>query len=145
MYQILLVSHKLLMWAVVALFILNIFNFISKKSSNKEWEEKDTKLSKIFIILFDIQITIGLLLYIFFSPITKAAFSAGKEMMKNSDLRFYAVEHIFTMLIAVAIAHIGFSKLKKKENSIDKYKIGINFFIISFIFLLARMPWSRIF
>jgi hypothetical protein len=133
------------MWIVLGLFIFNIFNFLLKKSSNKEWEEKDTKLVKLFMILFDIQITIGLALHLFLSPITKAAFSAGGEMMKNADLRFYAVEHIFTMLIAVALAHIGFAKLKKKENSADKFKTGLIFFSISFIFILSRMPWNRIF
>ncbi|GIW21981.1 MAG: hypothetical protein KatS3mg068_0988 [Candidatus Sericytochromatia bacterium] len=145
MYPILLILHKLLMWAVIALFILNIFNFISKKSSNKEWDNKDTMLSKIFMIIFDIQITIGLVLYFLFSPITKTALLAGKEMMKNSELRFYTVEHIFTMLIAIAIAHVGLIKLKNKEKSVDKYKTGIIFFIISFILVLSRIPWNRIF
>jgi len=145
MYQIFLILHKFLMWGVIALFIINIFNFLSKKSSNKEWEEKDTKLAKVFMIIFDIQITIGLFLHLFLSPITQTAFSKGGELMKDSFLRFYAVEHIVTMLLAVILAHIGLSKIKKKENSIDKIKSGLIFFSVSFILVLSRIPWSRVF
>jgi hypothetical protein len=55
----------------------------------------------------DVQLLIGFLLYLFFSPMTTGALRDFGSAMGNSVLRFYAVEHLFGMVVAVIIAHVG--------------------------------------
>ncbi len=64
--------------------------------------------------------------------------------MKNSMLRFYAVEHILVMLIALALIHIGKSKAKKAKTDVRKHKISAIFFTIAFVLILSRIPWEKL-
>ena len=50
---------------------------------------------------------LGLLLYFVFSPLTKAALGDFAGAMKDPLMRFWAVEHVFGMVIGVALAHVG--------------------------------------
>ena len=98
----------------------------------------------VFTSLMDIQLLTGLVLYFFLSPITKLALSDFGSAMKNADLRFYAVEHIFMMLIAVVLVHIGRAKSKKAIADHAKFRIATIFYGLSLLIMLAAIPWSRL-
>jgi hypothetical protein len=61
--------------------------------------------------------------------------------MKNSYARFFAVEHISMMLIAIILIHIGRSKTKKAISDISKHKTSFWFYFIALILILASIPW----
>ena len=63
--------------------------------------------------------------------------------MKDAGIRYWAVEHIFMMVVGVIIAQIGRSKAKKKTTSIDKFKTQAIFFTIAFVLILSRIPWTE--
>jgi hypothetical protein len=63
--------------------------------------------------------------------------------MKDDSLRFYAVEHISMMLIAVVLVHIGRAKSKKSKTDIEKFRIASIFFLAALVLILAGIPWSR--
>jgi len=85
-----------------------------------------------------------LVLYFFLSPVTKLAMSDFGAAMKNSDLRFYAVEHFAMMLIAVVLVHIGRAKSKKAKTDSAKFKTATIFFLIAMVVMLAAIPWNRL-
>ena len=64
------------------------------------------------------------------------------EVMKNSTLRSNIVEHPFTMIVAVALITIGYSKHKKKLTSKNKLKTIAIFYTIALILVLAKIPWN---
>jgi hypothetical protein len=114
MYTGLLHTHNLFRWLVLIVIVLAVvFAFIGwfKK---RDWTKKDNITGLILTIFMDIQFLVGIILYAFVSPLTKAAFSDFGAAMKNSALRFYAVEHILLMIIALVLVHIGRSKSKKQ-------------------------------
>ncbi len=80
----------------------------------KTGKKRDNIAGLLLTIFVDIQFLIGIILYAFVSPITRAAFADFGAAMKNADLRFYAVEHITMMIIALIIIHIGRAKSKKQ-------------------------------
>ena len=98
----------------------------------------------VFTSLMDLQLLTGLALYFFLSPITKLAMSDFGAAMKDSGIRFYAVEHFSMMLITVVLVHIGRAKSKKAKTDQAKFKTAIIFFLIAFVVVLAAIPWSRI-
>ncbi len=64
------------------------------------------------------------------------------EVMKNADLRLYAIEHPLINIIAVVLITIGWSRHKKIATSKAKFKsIGI-MFALGTILILSRIPWS---
>ncbi len=91
----------------------------------------------------DLQFLVGILLYAFYSPLTKAAFANFGAAMQNPDLRFYAVEHISMMVIALALVHIGRAKSKKATSPLKKHRSAAIFYTISLILILAAIPWNR--
>jgi len=144
MYIIFNQLHHYLSWVIflVAIYvILRSWIGVIRKTA---WTSADSKGSLVFSILADVQALIGIVLYGFLSPLTQAAFADFGSAMKNSMLRFYAVEHILVMLIALALIHIGKSKAKKAKTDFRKHKISAIFFTIAFILILSRIPWEKL-
>ena len=86
-----------------------------------------------------IQLLIGIILWF-----TKGYFdemSVG-EVMKNDAVRKLVVEHPTTMLIAVALVTIGYSKHKKKLVSKPKFKLLAIFYTIALALVLYMIPWN---
>jgi len=57
------------------------------------------------------------------------------EVMKNASQRFFAVEHTFTMIIAIALITVGGVSVRKGKSN-AKW-----FYLIALILILMRIPW----
>ena len=68
------------------------------------------------------------------------AFSDFGAAMRQSDLRFWAVEHVIGMLIASALLHIGTTRVKKALEG-RRHKTAIIFFGLALLVVLASIPW----
>ena len=63
------------------------------------------------------------------------------EVMKNPVARFFAVEHITMMLIAIVLIHIGRARSKKALTDLAKHKAAFWFYLIALLLILAGIPW----
>ena len=59
------------------------------------------------------------------------------------SVRLLALEHPLTMMIAVAVLTVGYSKHKKKIVSRGKFKMLAVFYTIAFVLVLSRVPWNQ--
>ena len=130
LYTILLVLHSWLRWAVIATALGAIVRGGSGTQSAGKW----------FTSLLDAQMLIGLVLYVGLSPVTRAAFGDVGAAMANPQLRFFAVEHLFGMLVAIALAHIGRAKVRKAAEY-RKARTAMIFYGLSLIAILVSIPW----
>lgn len=144
MYTGFLHLHNTLRWLILLSLVITLVKYVSGWLGNKRWEKTDNVLGIVFTSLMDLQLLTGLVLYFFLSPITKLAMSDFGAAMKDSGIRFYAVEHFAMMLIAVVLVHIGRAKSKKAKTDLAKFKTAIIFFLIAFVVILAAIPWSRV-
>jgi hypothetical protein len=64
-----------------------------------------------------------------------------EETMSSSFYRFFAIEHIFGMLVAMALVTIGHSKAKKATTDAEKFKKIKVFYTLALIIILATIPW----
>jgi uncharacterized membrane protein len=143
MYTGLLHAHNLFRWLVLlALVLALVFAFIGW-AGKKEWSKKDKITGLVLTIFMDIQFLIGFILYAFVSPYTQTAFADFGAAMKNALLRFYAVEHILLMVVALVFVHIGKSKTKKGTLSWKKHRVAAIWFGLALILVLAGIPWNR--
>jgi high-affinity Fe2+/Pb2+ permease len=107
------------------------------KLSRKSTEEiKDCVINRLALIIMHIQLVLGLVLY-FISP--KVIFSASS--MKDGFLRFFLVEHISLMIIAVILVTVGYVKSDRAEDMIKKNKRVLIYYSIAFVLILASIPW----
>ncbi len=131
-------------WAYIVLTILiiavanAIYGFIKKK----EFSNKDLRIGLFTLIVSHIQLLIGLGWY-FMSPWYKALKTNGGEVMKDSATRLLAVEHPVTMVIAIVLITIGWSKHKKKTTSESKFKTFVIFYGLGLVLVLSKIPWSN--
>jgi len=136
MYNGLLHAHSGLRWIVLILLVLALVQAVSGWMNKKDFTEGNRKVALFALIFTHIQLLIGLVLY-FISP--KVAFVEG--FMKNDVYRFYAVEHLSLMLLAIILITVGFSTAKKAGESILKHKKIAIFYGIGLVLILAGIPW----
>jgi NADH:ubiquinone oxidoreductase subunit 2 (subunit N) len=102
----------------------------------KEFTPGDKKIALFTLISTHLQLVIGAVLY-FLSPYVQ--FSG--HVMSDNILRFYTVEHISMMLIAIALITVGYSTSKRAEDSETKFKKLAIWFTIGLIIILVAIPW----
>lgn len=139
--SITLYLHSWLRWIVVlaglAAIVLAILGLVQKRA----WGRPDRIAGLVFTSAFDTNLLVGLIQYIFTSALTAAAFADMGAAMGNPVLRYFAVEHLALMLVALVVAHIGSSRVKKAEGDAKKHRQALIFYGIAFLLMLAAIPW----
>lgn len=133
-------------WAYLVLIILVLatLNALYKFFADKEFDAKDFRISLFALITMHIQLLLGIILFFtkdYFSTISEVG--GMGEVMKNDTLRKLIVEHPLTMIIAVALVTIGYSKHKKKLVSKPKFKMLAVFYTIALALVLYMIPWQQ--
>ena len=131
-------------WAYLVLFVLVIgtLNAILGLVQNKEYSAKDFRISLFTLIVSHIQLLIGIILYLTNNYFGQFSEIGMGEIMKNASLRNLLVEHPITMILALALITIGYSKHKKKRTSKPKFKTLSVFYSIALVLILAKIPWN---
>lgn len=146
MYSAVLSIHNIIRWIALILGILAAVRAYLGWFGNREWTVKDRKIGSYFTIAMDVQLLLGLLLYIFLSPTTRTAFQDFGAAMQVGDLRFLVLEHPFYMVLAVVFAHLGSILSRKAEQTNAKFRRAAIWFSLSVLAVLLGMPWmSRLF
>jgi hypothetical protein len=89
----------------------------------------------------DIQMLLGLILYFVLSPFTAEALKDFSAAMKNSGLRFWAVEHLAVMFAAVILAHVGRVLARKASTPAAKRTRLLICFGVATLLMFLRTPW----
>lgn len=142
-YTFLLQTHSLLRWVVLFMAVIVTMKSLMGIFGNPKYGKIDNVFAASYVGFMHLQFLIGLVLYAFLSPITGAAFDDFGGAMKNPEMRFWAIEHITIMLLAIILAQIGRTRSKKASDPARKFKLQAIFFGISFILMLLGIPWNR--
>lgn len=133
-------------WAYLLLLVLGIatINSLIGFFTKKEFGNRDFSLALVGLIVTHIQLLLGLALW-FLGPYFKVLLEDFGGLMSKDmrGIRLLALEHPLTMIIAIALLTIGYSKHKKKIVSHGKFKMLAIFYTIAFILVLSRVPWSQ--
>lgn len=141
MYNATLLVHSYLRWVVLALALLALLRAIAGWQGRGLFTPADDRAGRFFTVAFDLQFMVGLLLYAGLSPITRAAMQDFGGAMRDSVLRFWAVEHIFGMVVALTLAHVGRSKTRRLSNATARHKAAAIYFGLALLIMLITIPW----
>lgn len=141
MYALLLTIHSLLRWVVVILAVVAVIRAFIGWLGKKEWALLDSRLGLFLSSSVDLQLLLGLILYVFLSPTTKAAFQDFGAAMSNGVTRYWAVEHIGLMVVALVLIHVGRSLSKRAEEAVAKHRRAAIFFGLATLAILLAIPW----
>ncbi len=129
-------THSGLRWVALLLLLYAIINAARSLSSGR-YEKKDKMINLFAMVFLHIQLLLGIVL-MFVSA--KVNFAQG--WMKVDLYRFFGMEHLLGMTIAIALVTIGRSKAeKKRKGTRDKHKQILVTYTIALIIILAMIPW----
>ena len=132
MYTGLVHLHNLLRWVVLIALLIVIIKLVLKQDA--------LKFSKVLLMSAHTTLLLGLYQYFFGSvgfQLIKSAVGGMKEVMKDAASRFWAIEHAFSMILAIAFITIGHIKYKKTGKS----NPSLVFFVLALVLILLMTPW----
>ena len=132
MLDILKHAHSGLRWVVLILMLLAIVNSLISRN----YEKKHKMINLFAMISLHTQLLIGLGLY-FYSD--KVSFASG--WMKIPMFRFYGMEHLLGMIVAIVLVTIGRKIAEKQSTDIVKHKKIRTFYTIALVIIIASIPW----
>ena len=142
MYNALLFLHSLLRWIILLLALIAIYRSYGGMKSARPFSAGDKKIGLFLMIAAHTTLLIGLYQWITgpwgLQNIRNMGMSA---VMKDPVYRFYAVEHLTGMIIAIALITIGRGVSKKDFPDAVKHKKTFWFYLIALILILASVPW----
>ncbi len=122
--------HNLLRWVILITLFLSIYKLWSKQNA--------LGVSKILLISSHTTLLLGLYQYITGAVGLKMIQAAGMgAAMKDAAIRFWAVEHIFSMVLAIVLITIGHVKYKKSSQSGTTQVL----YVIALLLILSAIPW----
>lgn len=142
MYLTLLFLHNLLRWIILILLIIVIVKAYRGWRSRKIYSKSDKKLALFLMTAAHIQFLIGLYQWIAGPWGLQLILNQGMQVvMKNGAFRFWAIEHITGMFIAITLITVGRSVTKKPISDMSKFKRSFWMFFFALLIIVASVPW----
>ncbi len=142
MYTALLYLHSILRWVILVLGIVAVFKSYSGMTAGKPFSAGDRKLGLFLMIAAHTTLLVGLYLWLTgpwgLANIRNLGFG---EVMKDRVYRFYVVEHLVGMLIAIVLITLGRGAAKKPISDRAKHKRTFWFILVALVIILATVPW----
>ena len=135
MYTGLLHTHSLLRYFILIALVVVIVKAVIGLMQNQPYGKWDNKFSLYLFIFTHMQLLVGLILY-FDSPFVKF----GSNTMSDQVTRYWTVEHIFAMLIAVVLITLARTTSKRMSNDAAKHKRMAIFNFVALVVIVA-MIW----
>jgi hypothetical protein len=130
--NVLIGLHSLWRWVVLIVVLVGIVRGLVGWLRGGDWTANDGKLALAATTVVDIQLLLGLLVYIVARGWTLGA--------------FLAYVHPLIMIIAIAVIHIASSRIKRAETPVAKHRTLALGLILALILITAAIPsyaWSR--
>jgi hypothetical protein len=143
MYPFVLTLHSLLRWVVLLAGFAAVLMAIRGWLGQRPWRPLDNRVSLIYSISMDVQVLLGFLLYFVLSPITTEAFADFGAAMADPELRFWLLEHLFWMVVALVLIHVGRVLIRRAPTDLARHKRASVFFSLALLAILLAIPWMR--
>jgi len=130
----LLTTHSGLRWLMLIITLGSIGYAINGLITDRRIDDIDDRLNKFTVVFAHIQLVIGYLLY----------FLTNRHLnidMSDAGARFWGVEHIVVMTLAVVLITIGRNRYKKAPTERRKLRSTAIYFSIALLLMLSAIPW----
>ena len=140
LYSAMLHAHSIGRWIVLILLLFAIVN--SLLAGSRPYIRSDNRFGLLLTIFADLMLVVGIYLY-FVGPygykiIQNVGMSAA---MKDPYNRFFAVEHLAGMLIAIILIHLGKAQGRRPIGDRAKHRRTMIFYLVALLIILASIPW----
>lgn len=141
MYEALLFVHSWMRWAIVVGCLYWLVRLVRGVVHGAAWSAADERTSKIVVGLVDLQLVLGALLYFDASILVASAWSDIGAAMKSSVLRFYSVEHVTVMVVAIGVLHAGRMRARWAKTDAARFRTQLRFTGVFVVLIAVAIPW----
>jgi putative Mn2+ efflux pump MntP len=141
MYSNALMLHGFLRWLAILSVLFAFVRALSGWMGDRPRNTLDRLSAMIALFVVDVQFLIGLGLYFLWSPLTKTAREDFGAAMKNDELRYWAVEHVTAMIVAIALVHIGKVLANKSKTPRSQHGRAVLCFGLALVLMVWMTPW----
>lgn len=134
--------HNFLRWVVLLFLLIAIIRHLMGMTSAKNFTSGDKKTGLFLMISTHLTFVVGLYLWFAGEWGLKKINALGMSgVMKDSYSRFFAIEHLAGMLIAVILITIGRGVSKKNLPDTVKHRRSFWYYFVALILILVTIPW----
>jgi hypothetical protein len=141
MYAFLIAAHSFFRWLVLLSLLFAIYRAYHGWLTNKIFTPLENSIRNFASAITNIQFLIGLWLY-FKSPIVDYFWDNFQNAVHERDSRFFGIEHITMMFIAVALINTGSGLVKRRLTDKSKFKTIAIWFSVGTIIIFLSIPWQ---
>lgn len=123
----------LVLLALLLLLVKSLIGWLGKKP----YSAQDNKLSLVLFIFTHTQLLLGIILYAVSDVV-----QFNEATMSNKDLRYWAVEHVSLMIIAIVLITMARITVKKLTQDEAKHKRMVIFNGIALVLILVAIGMS---
>lgn len=139
-YGLVLAIHSTLRWVVLLAGLVASASAWAGRLGSTSWTDSTTGTGRIFAVAMDLQLAVGLVLYLALSPTVASGLSNASAAMGDAQHRFWMVEHPAAMILALVLAHIGVAK-SRRRSATDEPRTPAWHFTIAVLIVAAMVPW----
>ena len=140
LYHLHYYNRYLILAALAFVLFRSITGWLKKSSYTKQ----DSMAGGILVGLAHLQLLVGLVQYFFTSTYTKVAMADMGAAMKDPTLRYYAVEHITAMIIAIVLIQLGRTFSKRKSSDTDKHRTVAIYTLMATLIIVGTLAQKGI-
>jgi quinol-cytochrome oxidoreductase complex cytochrome b subunit len=141
MYETLLILHSWGRAALVVMLVVMLARHLRAWLGEKPYRASDRVGGLVLTILADVQIVVGLLLYFAYSPTVKLARQNFGESMQDPEKRYWLVEHLTTMLLAIVAIHVGKILAVRSKREVARHMWATIGYGLGLALLVWMSPW----
>jgi len=142
-YSIILILHNLNRWLVLIVGCWATWQVMRGWISRQPRQPRSTTLVRSFAWVLNLQFLLGLTLYLLPGAFIQSLIQTipWAQIMQQSLLRFFTLEHPVQMLIAIALAHGALATARHLKNERRRFGWTATLLILAMLLILAAIPW----
>jgi hypothetical protein len=138
-YAAVLMTHSLVRWLVLVAVTARTVKGMVGLAQGSAFGDLDRRLSLLSVIVTDLQVLFGIVLYAV-SPNVRQAFADPGAAMGNGALRLVFVEHPLMAVVAVVLVHVSHAVGKRSGDDRKRHIVATVCGVLALAAILARLP-----
>jgi hypothetical protein len=140
-YPIALFAHSWIRWVVLVCLVLVVVRTLRGWLGGHLWTPTDERLHSALVGAADLQFLLGLWLYLGASPFVRAFLANPGVEVHTRLLRFFGLEHVLMMVVAVALIHVGRATSQKATDARLRHRRTAIWTLVATLLVLSSIPW----
>lgn len=141
MYRLVLSLHSDLRWVVIALGLAALTRAVLGLRRRAPWRRSDDRVVRAFLAALDTQVLLGVVLWLLWSPFAQAFREAPGAAMRDSEVRFWGMEHQVGMALAFIAAHAGHVLGRRRGEAWQRHRTVAIALLVWALLVASSFPW----